>query len=128
VKLRDFGLLTDENIDPDVIAFLRQNGFDVWGVCDNGMQGSTDVDLLRRAHADNRVAVTHDADFGTLAVLGGEPVVGILYLRPGHIDPQFTIQTIETVLKVDPDVAPPFLLVAKRAGNSVAIRIRALPP
>jgi hypothetical protein len=28
VKLRDFGMLTDENIDPDVIAFLRQTGFD----------------------------------------------------------------------------------------------------
>ncbi len=128
MKLRDFGLLTDENIDADVVAFLRQTGFDVWDVCDNGLQGTTDVDLLRRAFADNRIIVTHDADFGTLAVLGGEPVIGIVFLRPGHIDPQFTIKTIEAVLAADPDVTPPFLLVAKRTGTSVAIRVRALPP
>ena len=36
MKLRDFGLLTDENLDPDVIAFLRQAGFDVFDVCENG--------------------------------------------------------------------------------------------
>ncbi len=128
MKLRAFGLLTDENLDPDVVAFLRQAGFDVWDVCENGLQGSTDVDLIRRAFADNRLIVTHDADFGTLAVLGGEPVVCIIYLRPGHVNPQFTIQTIETVLASDPDVTPPFLLVAKRTGNSVAIRIRPLAP
>lgn len=128
MKLRDFGMLSDENIDPDVIVFLRQTGFDVWDVCENAMQGSTDVDLLRRAFADNRVIVTHDADFGTLAVLGGEPVIGIVYLRPGHIDPRFTIQTIEAVLAADPDVTPPFLLVAKRTGTNVTIRVRALAP
>lgn len=128
MKLRDFALLTDENLDPDVVAFLHQTGFDLCDVCDNGMQGSTDVDLLRRAFTENRVIVTLDADFGILTVLGGEPVVGILYLRPGHIDPRFTIETIETVLKTDPDVAPPFLIVAKRTGKTVAIRIRALPP
>ena len=29
MKLRDFGLLTDENLDPDVVAFLWRQGFDV---------------------------------------------------------------------------------------------------
>ena len=128
MKLRDFGLLTDENLDPDVVAFLRQAGFDVLDVCEQGLQGSTDVQLLRRAFAENRAIVTHDADFGTLRILGGEPVVGILYLRPGHIDPQFTIETIEAVLKADPDVSPPFLVVAKRTGTNVAIRVRHLAP
>lgn len=120
--------MTDENLDPDVVAFLRQLGFDVFDFCDNGLQGSMDVDLLRRAVGANRVVVTHDADFGTLAVLGGEPVIGILYLRPGHIDPQFTIETIEAVLKADPGDSPPFVLVAKRSGSNVTIRIRELTP
>ena len=35
MKLRDFGLLTDENLDPDVVAFLRRQGFDVSDVCEN---------------------------------------------------------------------------------------------
>jgi predicted nuclease of predicted toxin-antitoxin system len=128
VKLRDFGLLTDENIDPAVVLSLRNTGFDVWDVCENYCQGSTDVDLLRRSFRDTRIVVTHDADFGTLTILGGEPVVGIVYLRPGHIDPQFTIDTLEAVFRADPEVTPPFLVVAKRTGTTVTLRIRSLAP
>lgn len=49
MKLRAFGLLTDENIDAAVIAFLRSAGFDVWDVCENNVYGSADVILMRRA-------------------------------------------------------------------------------
>jgi predicted nuclease of predicted toxin-antitoxin system len=78
VKLREFGLLTDENIDPAVVSHLRTIGFDVLDVCESGLQGSSDVDLLRRAVGERRVVVTHDADFGTLAILQGEPIVGLV--------------------------------------------------
>jgi predicted nuclease of predicted toxin-antitoxin system len=83
---------------------------------------------LQRAVAENRIIVTPDADFGALAIQAGEPVIGILYLRPGHIDPQFTIETIRTALNADRDLTPPFVLVAKRSGHKVAIRIRDLSP
>lgn len=126
MKLHDFGLLTDENLDPDVVAWLRQQGFDVADVCDDGFQGSTDIALLQRAVAANRVVVTHDPDFGTLAILQKEPVVGILFLRPGHIDPQFTIETLQSVLSANPDVTPPFVIVARRKGVKVTIRVRHL--
>ncbi len=84
------------------------------------------MDLLRHAVAENRVVVTHDADFGTLAVHQGEPIVGLVYLRPGHIDAQFTIGTIEALLTADPDVTSPFLLIAKRSDRGVTIRVRHL--
>jgi predicted nuclease of predicted toxin-antitoxin system len=128
LKLRDFPLLTDENLDPDVVAHLRQLGFDVLDVVERGLQGTTDVDLLRQATSEGRVVVSHDADFGTLAILQGEPLVGIVYLRPGHIDPQFTVDTIRAVLSIDPDVTPPFIVVAKRSGNRVTARVRSLGP
>jgi hypothetical protein len=38
VKLREFGLLTDENIDPVVLSHLRTIGFDVLDVCESGLQ------------------------------------------------------------------------------------------
>ena len=126
MKLRDFGLLTDENLDPKVVAEWRTLGFDVVDVCESGLQGSSDVDLLRLAVVQNRIVVTHDADFGTLALLANEPLVGLVFLRPGHIDPSFTIATIRTVLGVDPDIWPPFIVVTKRTGGHVAIRIRSL--
>lgn len=126
MKLRDFGLLTDENIDADVVAHLRARGFNVRDVVEEGIQGSTDGDLLRIAVADKRLIVTHDTDFGTLGVHDKHPVVGVILLRPGHIDPQFTIGTIDAMLADDPDIIPPVIVVAKRLAKLVTIRVRTL--
>ena len=114
MKLDQFKLLTDENIHRDVVQFLRARGFDVLDATKEGLCGRTDVDLLQRAVSEDRVVVTHDRDFGTLAILAGEQIVGIVYLRPGHIDPKFTIETIRAVLKKELDLSPPFILVVQR--------------
>jgi hypothetical protein len=52
MKLADFGLLTDENIDSDVVDWLNAAGFDVLGVQQANLHGTSDVDLLRRAVAE----------------------------------------------------------------------------
>ena len=70
--------------------------------------------------------ITHDRDFGGLSIARLEPIVGIVFLRPGHIDPQFTIQTLRRLFEQDLDLAAPFLLVAKRGRNAVNIRLRSL--
>lgn len=126
MKLSEFPLLTDENIDPEVVAGLRGLGFDVVDVVESGRQGATDVDLLRWASVHRRVVVSHDADFGTLAILQNEPLEGLVYLRPGHIDSQFSMETFRALLNADIDLTPPFMLVAKRSGNQVTIRVRNL--
>lgn len=82
MKLIEFPLLTNENIDAEVVRFLRERGFDVRDVCESGLRGAADIDLIRKAVAENRVIVTHDSDFGTLAVHAGAPIVGLLFLRP----------------------------------------------
>jgi predicted nuclease of predicted toxin-antitoxin system len=127
MKLRDFRVLTDENLDPVVVEWLCDAGFDVLDVARDGMQGASDLELLRRSASEQRVIVTHDADFGRLAILQGEPVVGILFVRPGHFDPQYTIDTLTSLFSVDPDLSPPFLLVARRRAGRLDIRIRGLP-
>jgi predicted nuclease of predicted toxin-antitoxin system len=124
VKLADFGLLTDENIDEQIVSFLRSQGFRVKDVKEENLVGSDDVTLLRLAMAENRVVVTHDSDFGTLAIAAGEPSVGLLYLRPGHFKPEFTIDTMRILLAEDLDLTPPFIVVAVRSGGNVKIRIR----
>ena len=126
MKLRQFPLLTDENVDPDVVAGLRRLGFDVLDVMESGRAGASDVELVRWAKSQGRVVITHDADFGTLAILQKEPLIGLVFLRPGHIDSQFTMATIQALLDMDLDVTPPFVLIAKRSGNHVTIRLRAL--
>jgi predicted nuclease of predicted toxin-antitoxin system len=82
--------------------------------------------MLRRTVAEDRVVVSHDHDFGTLAVLAGEPIIGIVYLRPGHIDPTFTKATIQVILQTNPDISAPFILVAQRKALHVTMRVRSL--
>ena len=126
MNLDQFKLLTDENVHHDVAQWLRDRGFDVLDAVAAGLFGATDVQLLRRAFSENRVVVTHDRDFATLAVLGGEQLVGIVYLRPGHIDPRFTIETMDTTLQEGLDLSPPFILVVERRDDRVRMRIRQL--
>jgi predicted nuclease of predicted toxin-antitoxin system len=78
------------------------------------------------AHADGRVVLAHDSDFGTLVITQDEPFAGIVYLRPGHIDPEFTIETLRTVAVQPLDVKPPFIVVAEQKARTVRIRLRCL--
>jgi len=126
LNLRRFGLLADENLHPGVVTFLRQQGLDVRDVRESGWAGASDLALMQKAVAENRVVLTHDSDFGTLAVLAGEPVIGIVYLRPGHIECSFTVETIQGLMRDTREPNPPFLVVADRAGTTLRFRIREL--
>ncbi|MFN8387403.1 MAG: hypothetical protein U0V48_09600 [Anaerolineales bacterium] len=48
----------------------------------------------------------------------------IIYLRPGHIQADFTLKTLEAIRDNAPEVTPPFILVAERTGDTVKIRVR----
>lgn len=126
MTLEDFNLLADENVHPEVVRFLRAQGHDVFDVKEAGLAGSSDRELIRIAHAQQRVIVTHDRDFGRLVFLSDEPFFGIVYLRPGHIDPTFTIATWRTIQTQHLSLSPPFLLVAERRQNDVKLRLRHL--
>ena len=121
----DFPLLADENIHPDVIEFLREAGLDVESVTEQGKFGLPDTKVLQQASEADRVVLTHDSDFGGLALLGAK-FVGIIYLRPGHIRADFTMKTLEAIRDNAPEVTPPFILVAEQTGDTVKIRVRQL--
>lgn len=125
MKALDFPLLADENVHPDVIVFLREAGLDVESISEQGKFGLPDGSVLQQANESSRVVLTHDSDFGGMAVLGAE-FTGIIYLRPGHIQAVFTIKTLEAIRDNAPDVTPPFILVAERTGDTVKIRVRQL--
>jgi predicted nuclease of predicted toxin-antitoxin system len=126
MNLSEFSLLADQNIHSDVVAHLRECQFDIVSVADLRLQGANDLTLIRLAFNQQRVVVTHDPDFGTLAILQGEPIVGILFLRPGHIRAEFTNATIDSVLSANLDVTPPFIVVAQRTVAGITIRVRQL--
>jgi len=126
MNLREFRLLADENLHSGVVSHLRSIGFDVLSVREEGWFGTKDVELLQRANADQRVIVTHDADFGLLTIRQGSPVHGILYLRPGHMKLAQTIASLQSLLDQELSVSPPFLIVTQRNGENLTIRIKSL--
>jgi predicted nuclease of predicted toxin-antitoxin system len=126
MKPLSFPLLADENIRPEVVQALRAQGKDIRTVHDEGLTGHPDIEILRRAHQLGRAVATHDSDFGRLAVLTGEPIVGIIYLRPGHIGPAFVLEAIAAIESLDEDVEPPFIVVSDRREDLVRIRVRRL--
>jgi predicted nuclease of predicted toxin-antitoxin system len=77
VKALDFPLLADENVHPDVIVFLRKAGLDVESVSEQGKFGLPDTQVLAQATEAGRVVLTHDSDFGGLALMGAK-FIGII--------------------------------------------------
>jgi predicted nuclease of predicted toxin-antitoxin system len=127
VKLAECPWLADENIHHEVVAALNARGWDVVSAADLGLAGKSDVTILDQAWKEQRAVITHDSDFGTAVFAGGRPVVGILYLRPGHILPAVTLQTVEAVKAASLELEPPFLIVGERSAQRVKIRLRNIP-
>ena len=123
MKALDFPLLADENVHPEVISFLRGLELDIVSIAEQGNFGLSDNEVLKQATDSDRVVLTHDSDFGGLALMGAK-FIGVIYLRPGHIRANFTIETLEAIQNRAPDVTPPFILVAERVGDTVRIRVR----
>jgi predicted nuclease of predicted toxin-antitoxin system len=126
MKLTNYAFLTDENINPIIVQSLRQRGCDVFDVKEQRLQGNTDTFLLSLATHQNRVVLTHDSDFGTLVIAEGKPFIGIVYLKPGHILPQFTLQSLEAVFSQIDFIETPFIVVAKSNGVATKVRVRQL--
>lgn len=124
MNLRAAAFLADENIHPDVAAHLSATGCDVRHIVSSGLIGASDVDVMRLSVAENRVILTHDSDFGRLAIAEHEPYVGIIYLRPGHLSPEFTTASLAALITLHPEVSPPFVIVARRQSGRVHIRVR----
>jgi len=120
MKLHDIKILTDENISPKVVAFLRQYGIDILDTKEQHWYGKNDEDLMSTAYQDKRFVLTHDSDFGTLAINERKPCYGILYLRLSNLNPRNVIRACENVFRKDVDVFPGTILVIEETR----IRIR----
>ena len=121
-----FPIIADENIHDEVVYFLRNQGLNIESIKELGLRGSTDIQIIALAEAEGKVILTHDADFGTMMYLSAQRKAGITFLRPGHINYSFTIQTLQALLKTGLNAEVPFMLVAERSGEDIKIRLRIL--
>ena len=73
-------ILADENIDPDLIDWLRAEGHDVVSIREVA-RGAPDTHVLAMATDQERILLTADKDFGDLVFRRGLPAPGIILLR-----------------------------------------------
>ncbi|MFZ1756609.1 MAG: DUF5615 family PIN-like protein [Caldilineaceae bacterium] len=72
----------DEHIDLDVARALRRQGIDITTTSDAGLRTKSDAEEWAHIQRNNRVIVTHDADF--LRLSAANPAhPGIAYCRMG---------------------------------------------
>jgi len=121
---QELRFLADENIDDEVIAFLRQEGFDVLSLFDLNLNGKPDIQIIHEATKLNRITITHDTDFGQIVFTQHVPFIGIIYLKPGHFQSFFTINSLKTIFAEQAELMVPFMVIADHKGSHIKLRIR----
>ena len=109
-------LVADMDIAVPVVSYLRHEEVDVVYAREETWGNLSDAEILSRAHADCRFVLTHDSDFGELAVNRGEPYTGIIYVRPGGRAPQEVILDLRDLNRAEIDWSPP-LIAVYRSGR-----------
>ena len=68
--------------------------------------------------------ITHDSDFGLLAIMKEQPFIGIIYIRPGNIHASKTIHQFDKFIDTDIALKTGFMIVIQESK----IRIRFIEP
>ncbi len=122
MKISSLKFLTDENISPRIVSFLRKKGIDVVDVKEKGWHGNEDKYLMEIANKGKRFILTHDTDFGTLAINEGVPCYGIIYMRFRNLKVSNVINILDKLLMVDKDIPEGSVIVVE----DTRLRIRTI--
>jgi len=111
MALHHLKILTDENISPRVVLFLREKGIDVVDVKEKGWQGADDTVLMAVALEEKRFILTHDSDFGTLAINEGVPCCGIIYLRLKGLRAEKVKESLDKFIELKKEISEGTIIV-----------------
>ncbi len=115
-------LCANENLPEACVLRLRQDGHDVLWVRE-AAPGSSDSTVLARAHAENRLLISFDKDFGELVFKrGAEASHGIVLFRIAQPSAAAVAAREAAVLASRDDWIGQFSVV-----EEFGIRMRALP-
>ena len=116
-----FRIKLDENLGQSHAALLRDAGYDVDRVTDEGLSGTADVDLWPIVCREERFFITLDLDFSNVRqfVPGSHP--GILLLRPASRSRDAALAVLTRVLS---EVSLPSLSGCLAVADERRTRIR----
>ena len=104
-------LLADVNVAVSVVQFLRDNGIDVSSLYERDLASLDDEEVLALGTREKRFVLTHDADFGRLAIASQVTIEGVLFVRPGDDPPSVVIERLRRLMLLNCDWSPPLLAV-----------------
>ena len=93
-------LLADENVPRAVIERLRAEGHAVLSVWET-RAGIPDTAVLATSNAHAFVLLTHDRDFGELAIGQGLPIVGVILLETERLSLPAQVERVAACLASD---------------------------
>ena len=114
----------DENIPTDLINWIKSKRYKVSGVIEENLQGTSDIDIIKKCFVLNRIILTQDNDFGKLIFTASIPFYAVIFLRPGHFDGKFHIPTLQSILKNEDLIQKGTLIIGQRIANKIKIRIK----
>jgi len=89
--------LADMGVDIRVVDWLRDSGHEALHLREHGMHRASDQAIFAKAVAEDRIVITFDLDFGTLAALAGDrsPSIVLFRLSNGSRFESLMVQPLE---------------------------------
>lgn len=116
--------LANIGISPDTVKFLRDLGYEVVHLHEEGLDRLPDPDILRKARREGYVLLTSDLDFGELLAHGGEALPSVVIFRLSNMRPESVNRHLaEVIERFDTDLERGVIA----SVTDWRIRIRQLP-
>jgi predicted nuclease of predicted toxin-antitoxin system len=113
--------LVDECTGTTVAKWLREQSHDVFSVYDDA-RGARDEEIIAKAHAEARILITNDKDFGEKVFRERCPHHGVIFLRLQDERAAAKIEALRKLLQTYSDqLADNFVVVTEakvRIGNA----------
>lgn len=90
----------DEDLPRQVVALLREKGYQADSVVEQGMSGWKDVELWRKLQAESRFLLTADKGFADIRIYPPGTHSGVMLLRPDQDGIRPTVELVEKVLQM----------------------------
>ncbi len=105
----------NENIEAEVVAFLRAAGHDVTYGAEVDPR-AMDEEVLARATSERRILITCDKDFGELCYRRGQPASGVILIRGRDVTASGRIRLLESLFKSGIPMEPGLFIVVGDQG------------
>jgi predicted nuclease of predicted toxin-antitoxin system len=91
-------LLADMGVSLRVVEWLRAAGYDTVHLRDEGLERLPNGHIFEKAHAEGRIVLTFDLDFGEIVAASGGKIVSVILFRLHDTRSDHVIARLESVL------------------------------